>query len=189
MGLSRMSASNLVATVSDYLPEDVALAATLGGGRHAGVLLALLIALQNLPEGFNAYREMMAGGGLSSRFVLVGFVAFAFVGPVFAVVGNLFLKDHRKRLLHSRSLPQVAFFIVSSKMLHLSKNWKKMVAADRVDVGVFAGFDWSVAGELNGNLPAACALPRAPAGGSFPREESFSCLFRRGKVFSSPVFP
>ena len=47
----------------DFLPEAIALGATFGGGHAGGTLLAILIAMQNLPEGFNAFREMMSEGG------------------------------------------------------------------------------------------------------------------------------
>ncbi|WP_345783006.1 divalent cation transporter [Coraliomargarita parva] len=90
---SRMAASNLVATLSDFLPEAVALGAALGSGGQGGALLALLIALQNLPEGFNSYREMMDAGTLSSGAILASFAGLAFLGPVCALLGYLLLSD------------------------------------------------------------------------------------------------
>lgn len=50
--------AQLMAMLLDFIPEAIALGATLAAGQGGGVLLALLIALQNGPEGFNAYREM-----------------------------------------------------------------------------------------------------------------------------------
>lgn len=90
---SEMRASNLVATLSDFLPEAVALGAALGSGGTGGSLLALLIALQNLPEGFNSYREMTDSGAHSSRKILLSFGGIALLGPLFALLGFHFLRD------------------------------------------------------------------------------------------------
>jgi ZIP family zinc transporter len=46
-------AANLLAMVMDFVPESIALRAAFATGGSAGPLLAILIALQNLPEGFN----------------------------------------------------------------------------------------------------------------------------------------
>ena len=48
------SASQLVAMLTDFVPEALAMGATFPISPDAGLLLALIIALQNLPEGFNA---------------------------------------------------------------------------------------------------------------------------------------
>ncbi|ABG31258.1 hypothetical protein CEP88_17995 [Roseobacter denitrificans] len=50
--------SQFLAMMMDYLPEALALGALIVGDPGAAVLVAGLIALQNLPEGFNAMREM-----------------------------------------------------------------------------------------------------------------------------------
>ena len=51
-------ASQFLSMLADFVPESIALGAVCAvGGEHV-VLLAALIALQNVPEGFNAYREL-----------------------------------------------------------------------------------------------------------------------------------
>ncbi|HBR95365.1 MAG TPA: divalent cation transporter [Opitutae bacterium] len=91
---SQIQASNLVAMLSDFLPEALALGATFSSGSGGGLLLALLIAMQNMPEGFNAYREMMSEGKLSSRLVLRCFMLMALLGPLFAGGGYYLLRSH-----------------------------------------------------------------------------------------------
>ncbi|MEZ4751539.1 MAG: divalent cation transporter, partial [Bdellovibrionota bacterium] len=59
------NASQLIATLSDYLPESVAMGAGFASGKESGYLLALLIGLQNLPEGFNAFREIRSSWRIS----------------------------------------------------------------------------------------------------------------------------
>lgn len=90
---SDSSASQLVAMLSDFVPEVIALGATVAAGGHGAVLLAAIIALQNLPEGFNSYRELREGG-LASRTILWGFAAAAALGPVCGAIGYAFLVDY-----------------------------------------------------------------------------------------------
>ena len=87
-------AAQLVAMLSDFIPEALALGAAFASQHSIGLLLALLIGLQNLPEGFNAYRELTGGGRLSKRRTLCGFVLLAALGPLAGVSGRLFLAEH-----------------------------------------------------------------------------------------------
>lgn len=51
----------------DYVAEVMALDATLASDPGLGLLLALLIALQNYPEGFNACAELHEGVDIARR--------------------------------------------------------------------------------------------------------------------------
>ncbi|TDL81966.1 divalent cation transporter [Palleronia sediminis] len=84
--------SQLVAMLSDFIPEALALGALMASG-GSRLLMALLIALQNLPEGFNAFREMEKGGGHDRGRTLKIFAALACLGPVAAVLGHVVLSD------------------------------------------------------------------------------------------------
>lgn len=87
------SASQLVAMLADFIPEALALGAAFATGERAGLLLALLITLQNLPEGFNACRELMASSGMSGRRIVVALLCLAPLGPVAGLVGCRWLAD------------------------------------------------------------------------------------------------
>lgn len=89
------SESQLMAMLLDFLPESLALGAMLAASEPAGLLLALLIGLQNLPEGFNAYREMRGKGDLSSRRILTSFSLVVLLGPLAALGGFVFLEAYR----------------------------------------------------------------------------------------------
>jgi ZIP family zinc transporter len=91
--------SQSIAMLLDFIPEAMALGAVLSDDAPTALLLAFLIGLQNLPEGFNAYREMKAGGYGSRRTILRIFTLLAFVGPLSAYVGMTFLTEHES-LLH-----------------------------------------------------------------------------------------
>lgn len=79
-------ASNIMATMLDYAPESVALGAAFASGGGTGPLLALLIGLQNLPEGFNSYREMV-DHDFKRVTVFVLMVALVLLGPLAGGIG------------------------------------------------------------------------------------------------------
>ncbi len=87
-------ASQLAAMLSDFIPEALALGATFAAGSGAGVLLAGLIALQNVPEGVNAYRELVSSTALAPRRIIVAFFAMALLGPVAGLTGYFWLSAH-----------------------------------------------------------------------------------------------
>lgn len=90
---SKIRASQLVAMVSDFLPEALALGAAFTRNPGTAVLLALLMALQNAPEGFNAYREMMGNAERRPWNLLGSFVLVGFLGPLVGLAGYFWLTD------------------------------------------------------------------------------------------------
>ncbi|SDS77115.1 ZIP family metal transporter [Pseudomonas oryzae] len=90
----RTSASQAVDMLLDYIPETLALGAAVALGSHAGLLLAGLMALQNLPEGFNAYREMHRDARFGTGRVLGLFTLIALLGPLAGICGYLWLAPH-----------------------------------------------------------------------------------------------
>ncbi len=87
-------AAQLMAMLLDFVPEAMALGAILASDRTRAMLLALLIALQNLPEGFNAYREVLAAHKIRPWRLLALFAALACIGPASAAFGLLYLESH-----------------------------------------------------------------------------------------------
>jgi ZIP family zinc transporter len=83
--------SQMVAMLADFIPESIALGALFASGSEQASLLAVLIGLQNLPEAFNTYREMAQSGPVRSRRIIVISFILALAGPLFAVIGVLFL--------------------------------------------------------------------------------------------------
>jgi len=92
------AASQLIAMLLDFVPEAMALGAMLAAGAEGALLLAILIALQNVAEGFNAYREIVGRGRLSPDMVLAAFAVLVLLGPLSAYLGHHFLA-HRPELL------------------------------------------------------------------------------------------
>jgi ZIP family zinc transporter len=94
LGLHKQEAPQFSAMLLDYLPESIALGGMFAGGVQSAPLLALLIGLQNLPEGFNAYRELGARGRLGSRRVLQLMALLIPLGPLFACLGWVYGARH-----------------------------------------------------------------------------------------------
>ena len=87
-------ASQFLSMLADFVPESIALGAVCAvGGGHV-VLLAALIALQNVPEGFNAYRELRQSQEVSSRRIILMFALMALLGPVAGASGYLWLSAY-----------------------------------------------------------------------------------------------
>jgi len=78
----------LMAMLLDFVPEAIAVGVGLATQLKVGLLLALLIALQNLPESFNAYREIRSRTGESEHTLLTWFSALVVLGPVCAYFGH-----------------------------------------------------------------------------------------------------
>ncbi|WP_250656474.1 ZIP family metal transporter [Alkalimarinus coralli] len=90
---SQTSASQLTAMLADFVPESIALGSAFASGGNGAVLLVALIALQNLPEGFNAYRELKQSSSYSGLKVISLFTMMAFLGPLAAAMGYLWLVE------------------------------------------------------------------------------------------------
>ncbi|GAA6133982.1 divalent cation transporter [Oceaniserpentilla sp. 4NH20-0058] len=84
-------ASQLAAMLTDFIPESLALGAIFSMGSDHALLLALLIGLQNLPEGFNAYREILESGRSKAFNVIIMFALLALLGPICGLIGYEYL--------------------------------------------------------------------------------------------------
>lgn len=86
-------AAQFLAMMLDYLPEAMALGALITADPGVALLTAALIALQNLPEGFGAWREMASDGHLPRRRLVLLFALVVPLGPIAAAVGMFVLAD------------------------------------------------------------------------------------------------
>ena len=87
----RRSAPQFIAMAADFLPESLALGGMFAAGSEGAVLLALLIGMQNLPEGFNAWREL--SGHIRPGVALRRMLLLALLGPVCGAIGWFWLAD------------------------------------------------------------------------------------------------
>lgn len=87
--------SQFMAMLLDFLPEAISLGALFAVNPSVAILLAVFIAAQNLPEGFNAYRELRFAQ-VSARKALWGLFGVSFFGPIAAISGYWWLSDAPK---------------------------------------------------------------------------------------------
>lgn len=93
LGLRRRESPQLMGMILDYVPEAIALGGLVALGSPMAPLLALLIGLQNLPEGFNSYRELEAKGRQPPGKTLWTMALLVPLGPVAGLLGYGFLAD------------------------------------------------------------------------------------------------
>lgn len=84
--------AQFMAMLMDFIPEAISLGALFGSNRQLGFLLAAFIGAQNLPEGFNSFRELVAAGR-RPRTTLLTLLAISLLGPLAAAAGYLLLQD------------------------------------------------------------------------------------------------
>ena len=89
----KSTASQLVAMLSDFIPEALALGAAIAIGSPSAFLLALLMTLQNLPEGFNAFNELRQSTSMSPSRLILMFALMSLAGPLCGTIGYLWLAD------------------------------------------------------------------------------------------------
>lgn len=94
--------SQFMAMILDFVPEAVSLGAVFTVNPKVGILLAIFIAAQNFPEGFNAYRELKSAK-LATKTALIGLLGVSFFGPLSAIMGYFWLSN----------APQVTAMIMS----------------------------------------------------------------------------
>ncbi len=87
--------AQFMAMLMDFLPEALSLGAVFGHNHRLGVLLAAFIGAQNLPEGFNSFREIKSSG-VKPRKALIALLAISPIGPIAGCVGYLFLQGQAK---------------------------------------------------------------------------------------------
>lgn len=80
----------VMSMVADYIPESIAMGAAFAAGGPLGPLLAFLIGVQNVPEGFNSYRELEESGR-TARSLFGLLIGLAFLAPAGALLGFFFL--------------------------------------------------------------------------------------------------
>jgi ZIP family zinc transporter len=84
--------ATLLAMMMDFIPESIALGAVFAIDTDTATLLAVFIGLQNLPEAFNSYRDLVQSG-ISPNKTLWIFLGLSFFGIVAASLGHFTLSD------------------------------------------------------------------------------------------------
>jgi ZIP family zinc transporter len=94
LGLRKREAPQFMAMLLDYVPESLAIGGIFSTGSASAPLLAILIGLQNIPEGFNGFRELCGMTGKRRGRVLLMMAALVPLGPILGTVGWLYFSHH-----------------------------------------------------------------------------------------------
>lgn len=94
---TRNTASQFMGMVLDFFPEAILLGVAAANGSNIAYLLAGLIALQNMPEGFAAHHEMRESGIPRGRLWAMFFFA-PLLGPLAAGLGFAWLSSSNQVL-------------------------------------------------------------------------------------------
>ncbi|UCS94606.1 ZIP family metal transporter [Echinicola marina] len=91
--------AQLLAMLMDFIPESIALGALFATDQATGTLLAVFIGLQNLPESFNSFRDVVISGfTVKKTLVLMFFLSFA--GIIGALLGYFYLSGSPEITAH-----------------------------------------------------------------------------------------
>ena len=91
--------STLLAMMMDFVPESISLGAVFALDKSTGTLLAVFIGLQNLPEAFNSYRDLVQSGFTAKKTLLI-FFGLSFFGVIGALIGHFLLADFPSLTAH-----------------------------------------------------------------------------------------
>ncbi|MCL5129294.1 ZIP family metal transporter [Algibacter sp. L4_22] len=85
----RGTMAQLLGMLSDFVPESITMGAVFLTNPQLGILLAIIIGIQNLPEAFNAYADLKSK--YSAKTCLIILFLLSFSGVVSALLGYYFL--------------------------------------------------------------------------------------------------
>ena len=145
LGLKRRESPQLMGMVLDYVPEAIALGGLVATGSAMALLLASLIGLQNLPEGFNSFRELQGGEHGSTKKTLITMVLLVPLGPIAGLLGFYVLADYPAvlgaiMLFASGGIIYLIFQDIAPQS-RLEKHWAP-------PIGAVCGFCLALFGEL-----------------------------------------
>jgi zinc transporter, ZIP family len=130
--------SQLLGMVSDFIPEAITMGAVFSKNPKLGILLATIIGIQNLPESFNAYRDLKKN--YSVRVCLLILLVLSFSGVIAALIGYYLLSNMPMTvaalmLFCSGGIVYLIFQDIAP-MAKLKKNW---IPAMGASIGFLVG--------------------------------------------------
>ncbi len=119
------SIAQLLSMLSDFIPQAIAMGAVFSTNPKLGMLLAMIIGIQNLPESFNAYMDLKTN--YSSQKSLLILFLLSFSGVIAALIGYYILADMPMTvgalMLFSAGGLIYLIFQDIAPMSKLKKNW------------------------------------------------------------------
>ncbi|MCK5214318.1 MAG: divalent cation transporter [Candidatus Omnitrophica bacterium] len=133
------SVSQLLAMLMDFVPEAIALGAVFATDHNLGLLLAIFIGLQNLPESFNSYVDLRNSGYTSRKCLLILF--FLSFSGIIAAISGYYLLSNMPQLTASLMLLSSGgiLYLIFQDIAPMSKMQKSWFPALGVNFGFLVG--------------------------------------------------
>jgi zinc transporter, ZIP family len=94
LGLKKKAAPQLTGMLVDFVPESIALGGLAASQPRMAWGMAVVIGLQNIPEGFNAYRELADTNKTKSKKALQFMMWLVPTGPAAGLLAHFWLSNH-----------------------------------------------------------------------------------------------
>ncbi len=136
------SLAQFISMLMDFLPEALVMGASFAADEKFGLVLALFIGLQNLPEGFNSYVELRSIMSKSRTLLLM--LGLSFIGIIAALTGSYVLKDNMKLIGGILMFASAGIlYLIFQDIAPMSKKTNDWLPA----TGASAGFIMGMVGE------------------------------------------
>lgn len=133
LGSRNLEKPQFTAMLLDFIPESLALGGALAINARTAPLLAIFIGLQNLPEGFNAYRELRIQKNAKAQNILLFMLLLAPLGPMIAFIGWYYFSENLQLLgatmLFAAGGILYLIFQDIAPQAHLKKHWAPSLGA------------------------------------------------------------
>ncbi len=133
LGSRNLDKPQFTAMLLDFIPESLALGGALAINAKTAPLLAIFIGLQNLPEGFNAYRELRIQKNANAQNILLFMLLLAPLGPTIAFIGWYYFSENVQLLgatmLFAAGGILYLIFQDIAPQAHLKKHWAPSLGA------------------------------------------------------------
>jgi len=131
--------SQLLAMLMDFVPEAIALGAVFATDPNLGLLLAIFIGLQNLPESFNSYLDLRNSGYTSKKCLLI--LLFLSFSGVLGAISGYYLLSNMPQLTASLMLLSSGgiLYLIFQDIAPMSKLQKSWFPALGVNFGFLVG--------------------------------------------------
>jgi len=128
-----------LAMLMDFVPEAIALGAVFATDHNLGLLLAIFIGLQNLPESFNSYLDLRNSGYTSKKCLLI--LLFLSFSGVLAAISGHYLLSNMPQLTASLMLLSSGgiLYLIFQDIAPMSKLQKSWFPALGVNFGFLVG--------------------------------------------------
>ncbi len=135
--------ASLLAMMMDFLPESIALGAVFAIEPKMATLLAIFIGLQNLPEAFNSFRDLVLSG-FTPKKTLTIFFFLSFFGIFGALIGHFLLSDYPALTAHLMTFASGGIlYLLIQDIIPESKMEKNYL----ISIGASLGFLVGIIGE------------------------------------------